>query len=610
MKLRNIICTFIILLLFIQFFTSSVSSCKDIIACGDATADDTNLLLKVRDPSRPGYQVLHIIPKGYQYQYPQPWTGISKQYTVNHTYIGVTSKGDIPPAIFKPGMCLTDAGISYGDADSLSGWVNPSKYAWDDFDWIRYSAEQADSTDEAVYYLTEKAVDQLHAPGVSENLFVVGPEKGYVIEADALRYHIKPITNGVDAMSNYPRELWNTQWKNTRLIAPSFDTEKKQTIRAGGTIRLNSVYGIRIKQINDQNITAVQVPFFSDVIYRNGRIKLFTPPITIEAGQRMNIGDFSVTLLEINKGKATIHIQPQAHAWHQTMMDIINSAYGSITVKIMMNWSRLQRQDLDGLRGMCQPGFQYEGVAIYSIPSEHYTMLSGGWFSANHACASIYVPFHICNTEVFDPYGNGDAAALCHNLSEQYGTTLLPIIKDIEDVFLTETDIIEEWAKNNLTDPIQIETMMTNSDVSMQEQAWLMQRSFKEISTISEDKQSHILQMISSMWRQNYEQTLPEMKNTLLQLSQISETEEVCYLIEQTALTIGQFYIMQCYAIGKDTLHAETRYQKAMELVSNQSYQRGFDHLEESIDICQKIITEKQDKTTITTNHVFIPYII
>ena len=50
-------------------------SCKDIIACGDATAGDYNLLLKVRDPSRPGLQVLCIIPVGYEYTYRNPWNG-------------------------------------------------------------------------------------------------------------------------------------------------------------------------------------------------------------------------------------------------------------------------------------------------------------------------------------------------------------------------------------------------------------------------------------------------------------------------------------------------------------------------------------------------------
>ena len=65
-------CCVLVLLFVLLFIISSfhcVSACKDIVACGNTTAGDYNLLLKVRDPSRPGYQVLTIVPKGYSYNY-------------------------------------------------------------------------------------------------------------------------------------------------------------------------------------------------------------------------------------------------------------------------------------------------------------------------------------------------------------------------------------------------------------------------------------------------------------------------------------------------------------------------------------------------------------
>ena len=91
--------------------------CKDIIAVNDATQGEYNLLLKVRDPSRPGPQVLCIITKGYTYSYHHPWTGKRISFTVDQTYIGVTTQDDTIPNIVKSGMALSEAGIAYGQGD-------------------------------------------------------------------------------------------------------------------------------------------------------------------------------------------------------------------------------------------------------------------------------------------------------------------------------------------------------------------------------------------------------------------------------------------------------------------------------------------------------------
>jgi hypothetical protein len=184
-------------------------SCKDIIITPAATAGDYSLLLKVRDPSRPGLQVLCRVPKGTQYSYHYPWSGRPWDFVVNHTYIGVATQGDTLPNIVKAGMVLTDAGIAFGDADTLSKWRNPTKNAWDDFDWVRFACQSADSEDEAISLLTSVAVDQLHATGVSENLFLVGPQKAAVIEADAVHFTTRE-TSDVLVMSNYPKDLWRT----------------------------------------------------------------------------------------------------------------------------------------------------------------------------------------------------------------------------------------------------------------------------------------------------------------------------------------------------------------------------------------------------------------
>jgi len=179
-------------------------SCKDIVVTPPATAGSYSLLLKVRDPSRAGLQVLCRVPEGTQYTYHYPWTGKSWDFIVTHTFFGVATQGDTLPNIVKAGMVLTDAGLAFGDADTLSQWVNPTNNAWDDFDWIRFACQTADNEDEAINLLTTEAIDSLHATGVSENLFLVGPQRAVVIEADAIHHSIKDIPD-VLVMSNYPK---------------------------------------------------------------------------------------------------------------------------------------------------------------------------------------------------------------------------------------------------------------------------------------------------------------------------------------------------------------------------------------------------------------------
>jgi hypothetical protein len=129
------------------------SACKDIVATTQATGADYTLLLKVRDPSRPGLQVLTRVPRGTTYTYHYPWSGKTWEFTVKHMFFGVATQGDTLPNTVKAGMTLTDAGLAFADADTASGWVNPTKNAWDDFDWIRYACQTSDDEAQAVTLL-------------------------------------------------------------------------------------------------------------------------------------------------------------------------------------------------------------------------------------------------------------------------------------------------------------------------------------------------------------------------------------------------------------------------------------------------------------------------
>jgi hypothetical protein len=602
MKKSNLIALFLIGLFLFQLCGQSVSACKDIIACGDATAGDYNLLLKVRDPSRPGFQVLSIIPRGYTYTYHKPWTGLSENYTAFHSYIGVTSEEDVPPQISKPGMCLTDAGIAYGDADSGSQWVNPTKHAWDDFDWIRYSCEQADSTDEAAHLLTTQAVDAMHATGVPENLLFVGPDKGYLIEADAYRYDTKTIENGFDVISNYPRSLWKTQWIKTRLIATSFDKEKERTALRGTTIRLGGIYGVRILDIGPDWVSAQQVPFFTNFSYKDGRKIYLNRPVTITLNDQKNVGCFNVKLLKTDEKTATILIKTKQKAWQDTMQEIIEKRYGNISVKDMMAWSRLQSKDLNNQRGMCEPNIPYEGVAIYSIPQNYYSTLSGGWFSPNHARASIYVPFHICNTRIYDAYSTSKAAQLCQTLSTKYQDTLLPVIQKTEQVFLNENAIIEQWAVNNINNKRIVSNIVTLSDTTIQKQAWTMQKLFEVISyKSSQEEQTQILALLSTLWKENYAESMPQMRNALQILSTLPETEEISNHIETIAVSICQSSIDKSKILGSTTNFSEQLLQEGERLISQGVYNNGFILLETAFHL-----KHTRDKLLNRQFHIFI----
>ncbi|KYK28920.1 hypothetical protein AYK20_06365 [Thermoplasmatales archaeon SG8-52-1] len=586
MKNLRLISLIIVIFLFSNVFISfSVESkqgfsglwCKDIIACGDATKGDYNLLLKVRDPSRPGLQVLCIVPEGYEYLYHKPWTGKSLNFKVLHKYIGVASKGDTIPNIVKAGMTLSDAGIAYGDADTSSSWINPTRHAWDDFDWIRYTCEKANSEDIAVDLLTKEVVKKMHATSVAENLFVVGPKKGYIIEADAYRYKVKEVNNGVVVMSNYPKELWKTQIRKTLPISLSFDTVVEKYVRNKQTVRLKSIYAIKIDKIGEDYIK-VKPSFFHALKSKNLGV---TTKINIS--ERKTVGFFSVELLDIVGNKAKIRVCNKFKAWEEKMLEHIEPRYGSITIKDMFNWSRLHKEDLDGLRPMCEDFFKYEAVAIYKIPKENYKILSMGWFSPNHACSSIYVPFHICNTDIYSPYESGESAQLSLDLLNEYGHgNLVDVYSNTEDIFLGELEVIEENIISNSYNDDLISDFLTIFDMSLQKQAFLTEEIWIQASRIiNQNTKKEIIEIISEIWDTNYTYSLNKMKQALLDLEKITRSNEIIENIQKIALDICKSKVDILKLIGKEVQGFEKKYYNAEKLIENGEYGESFKILQD-----------------------------
>ncbi len=533
-RYQKIISLLFSFILFVSVVSIPIATCcKDIVVTTPATAGDYNLLLKVRDPSRPGLQVLCRVPKGTMYTYHHPWTGEPWDFMVNSTFIGVATKGDTLPNIVKAGIALTDAGLAFGDADTGSNWINPSKQAWDDFDWMRYACQSAGTLEQAVDLLTTEAIDRLHATGVSENLFVVSPQNAVIIEADAVHHTTTPI-HGILVMSNYPKDLWSTQLFKSLPLASSFDSEKETWVRQGSIIHLGSLCGVKIIQIGNNSLTAQAFPPFAFHPYGQDKES------TISLGKRGTVGPYSVCLLDIEENKAQVSVRILVNAWEYALLGHIQPALGQITVKTMMNLSRLHTADLDSLRPLCEDAYPYEAVLISQLPKEHANVLSCGWFSANHACSSIYVPVHICDTDIYDPYETGEAAALSLELLQRYGHgTLTKPFQNVEQVLIVETEAAETIAKELVEQHIDVSAFLTAVDTGIQQQAFLTEQLWLNLTKISGEKYyTAIRTIIEHLWVKNYSVSLEQMEQAISSLKTYEESNNLIGIIENMIRSI------------------------------------------------------------------------
>jgi len=542
-------------------------SCKDIIATPQATGVDYSLLLKVRDPSRPGLQVLTCVPRGTTYTYHHPWTGQQWDFTVAHTFFGVATKGDTLPSIVKAGMVLTDAGLAFGDADTPSNWINPTKNAWDDFDWIRYACQTADNEQQAITFLTTDVIDKLHATGVSENLFLVGPTQSAVIEADAVHYITSTVEN-VWVMSNYPINLWKTEVLKSRQVARAFNTTKETWARQGSIVHLGSTCGVKILKITNSSLTMKPVPSIIFRLVGQGN------PVTCTLGQRATVGPYSVILQDIQVHKVKLSVQTAVHAWEQELLSYIQPAIGHITIQDMIIWSRLHATDLDGLRPVCDDTVPYEAAMVFKVPQEHADLLSSGWFSANHACSSIYVPVHICDNDIYDPYQTGDAAQLSLDLLKKYGhSALIPSCENVEEVFLAENNISETIAHAFIHNEINITLFMTVIDRGMQEQAYLTEQLWLGESNATRD-------IIDTIWKDNYSTSLDMMGNVASILQTMSGTTPTVTQLEDIALSICKTRIDQATILGMNCTEENQEYSIAKHEFAAGETINGFIHIQ------------------------------
>ena len=203
----------------------------------------------------------------------------------------------------------------------------------------------------------------------------------------------------------------------------------------------------------------------------------------------------------------------------------------------MMDWSRLHPEDLDGLRPLCEDQVMYEAVMIWKIPIEQTNLLSSGWFAANHACSSIYVPIHICDDEFYEPYETGEAANLSLLLLQKYGHgNITALCQSVETVFLAENEGNELLAYEMIQNGMNVTSFMTAVDTAMQEQAFLTEQLWFSTPNITRE-------IIENLWMENYSVSLLNMQQAMLPLSQIPGSSGVLFTLSKIIQSIRQSQI-------------------------------------------------------------------
>ncbi|MCK5031583.1 MAG: hypothetical protein KAR64_08960, partial [Thermoplasmatales archaeon] len=205
---------------------------------------------------------------------------------------------------------------------------------------------------------------------------------------------------------------------------------------------------------------------------------------------------------------------------------------------------------------------------------QNYEKLSSGWFAANHACSSIYVPFHICDNAIFDPYETGEAAELSFELLGKYGHSILTDnFSKVEEVFLYETEVAENTAKDMMANNLSVSEFLTIVDTGMQEQAWLTQQMWVEASNICDQKnKQEIMDIISGIWVENYSSSLEYMETTIHDLTNVSESEYFIEKIEDIVLSICELRNETLKIIGPQNHLVGVEYEVGSILVKQGAY--------------------------------------
>jgi hypothetical protein len=382
-------------------------------------------------------------------------------------------------------------------------------------------------------------------------------------------------------MSNYPKELWRTQL-NKKLIASSFNVEKETLVREGGVVRLNSLLGVKILDIGDGWILATDISF--------SRFLKVTAKINV--GERVTVGDYSVRLLGIEGDKAKVSVCYVFKAWEEKMFEYIYPRYGRITVKDMINWSRLHSEDLEGLRGMCETLYKIgvpmlvpvyrlpEGAMIFCIPEKNYRFLSSGWFAANNACSSIYVPVHICDKDFYEPFKTGEAAQLSSDLLDAFGhATLVPYLSRVEEVFLNENMEHEKIAEALLDRNSDVSEFLTVVDVGMQRQAFLTLEIWRDVGR--NHRNERVVEIVGGLWHGNYSASLDSMFSAVESLKSMGEIG-LSFKVLEVVFCICESRFDAAESVGRNVSSTLDLYWEGRRRIEDGKFELGFEMIKEA----------------------------
>ncbi|MCK4614516.1 MAG: hypothetical protein KAU14_06920, partial [Thermoplasmata archaeon] len=364
----------------------------------------------------------------------------------------------------------------------------------------------------------DEAVHELHATEKGEALYVVGPEHAYVIEANANDAAVEEIDD-IYVRTNYAVQLWESAAPERYLYAPHFETRFDGWAAQGEVVKLgvDCAYGILIEDVGSDRV-------------RIRAVHEDHESIDLNVGEVKTLSGFRVGLKEIDH-----HLIPQAHItlcyhyleWKERMEDIVMGEHGNITERHLMNWSRLQRDDLGGLRPMCEASsHNHEAVAIYKIPDAYPGTMSSFWFTS-YSRSSIYVPVHLCVRDIHEPYRTGEACRLSKSVFELRGNDGDTIPFEMaESVFIDENNYIEAMAFELLKkeQPEMVPALLTSSDMMMQGHALLTLELHLRLGEIEEDGNGSLGNAIERIWRNDYIQSFEGLKEALSFIVQYSDT--------------------------------------------------------------------------------------
>jgi hypothetical protein len=221
---------------------------------------------------------------------------------------------------------------------------------------------------------------------------------------------------------------------------------------------------------------------------------------------------------------------------------------------------------------------------VFKVPIEHANLLSSGWFAANHACSSIYVPVHIYDDDFYDPYETGEAATVSLSLLKKYGHgNVTSLCESVENVFLFENELNELLAHQMIHLDLNITPFLTTLDKGMQEQAFLTEQLWLGAPNVSRG-------IIENIWMGNYTLSLQRMQQTVSVIKNLPGMETSISIIGEIALSICKSRIETAATQGRNWIEYEQGYTAAHHYFMSGDYTTGFAILHHIFDSCDSVI--------------------